>query len=53
MQQDKPWTMVHLAPLFKDFPILPQDLALLTEYLAPHLCHQRVCEERNQKQNPP
>ena len=22
-QQGKPWTMVHLAPLFKDFPILP------------------------------
>lgn len=53
VQQGKPWTMVHLAPLSEDVPVLPQDPALLTGYLAPHLCHQHICEERNQKQNPP
>lgn len=44
VQQGKPWAMVHLAPLSEDVPILPQDPALLTEYLAPHLCHQHICE---------
>lgn len=43
----------HMGTHGQGSPIPPRDPALLTGYLAPHLCHQHSCQERNEKQNPP